>query len=85
MPIAELSQIGGALLILAGFAANQAGYVTADSRPYLLANAAGAGVLAVLAYLDHDWGFLLLEGSWAGIALLGLVTTAGVERTWPHV
>jgi hypothetical protein len=84
MPIAELSQIGGALLILAGFAGNQAGYVTAESRTYLLVNAVGAGVLAVLAYLDNDQGFLLLEGSWAGIALLGLFTTHTIDRTWPH-
>lgn len=58
-------QIGGALLILAGFALNQFRMLDQRSYPYLLLNLAGSAILAVLAWLDRQWGFLLLEGAWA--------------------
>jgi hypothetical protein len=35
---------------------------------YLWFNLAGSGVLAALALIDQDWGFLLLEGVWAAVA-----------------
>ena len=38
----------------------------------LLLNLFGSTLLAVLAWLDADWGFLLLEGVWA------IVTAASI-------
>ena len=39
---------------------------------YLSLNLVGSLVLAVLALLDADWGFLLLEGVWAVVSAFGL-------------
>ena len=66
-------QILGALLILGAYVASQAGRLDPGSVPYLVANTVGAGLLAVLALLDDDWGFLLLEGVWALVSLWGLL------------
>jgi hypothetical protein len=74
----ELGQVGGALLILGGFAGQQLGQLDSGSLPYLLLNIFGAGILALVAYLDRDWGFLLLEGSWAVVSL------ASVRRSLSH-
>ena len=61
----DVLQVAGAVLILIAFVANQRGVLGAHTRAYLLLNLVGSVVLAVLAVLDRDWGFLLLEAVWA--------------------
>jgi hypothetical protein len=60
----QVIQIVGALLILVGFVLAQWRVWTTDSWAYLSVNLVGAAILAVLAGLDGQWGFLLLEGVW---------------------
>jgi hypothetical protein len=80
----QVIQVAGSLLILAGFAASQAGRLSIDSATYLALNFAGSAILAVLAYIDQQWGFLLLEGVWAVVSLWGLIQlTRGHTPTAP--
>ena len=65
-------QIIGAVLILTAFVLAQQHRLANDSVPYLTLNAVGAGILAVVAALDGDLGFLLLEGTWALVSTYGL-------------
>jgi hypothetical protein len=69
----QLIQVAGSLLILAAFAASQAGKLPIDSQRYLVLNFIGSAILAVLAWIDQQWGFLLLEGVWAVVSLYSLV------------
>ena len=62
--VEQVVQIVGALLILAAFAAQQMGRMPTDSHAYLVLNLIGGGILAVLAYHEEQWGFLLLETVW---------------------
>ena len=73
-------QLAGAVLILAGFVLAQFKVLSTDAVSYLVVNLVGAGLLAVLAYLDEDWGFLLLEGVWALVSAWALM---GVLRGRP--
>jgi hypothetical protein len=70
----QVWQVGGALLILAAFVAAQFRIVDTSSWPYLVLNLVGAGVLAVVAGLDADWGFLLLEGVWVLVTAWSIAT-----------
>ncbi|HKJ37020.1 MAG TPA: hypothetical protein VKA36_10670 [Solirubrobacterales bacterium] len=66
-------QIAGAILILTAFIAAQRGVMSPQSLVYLWLNLVGSVVLAVLAAIDSDWGFLLLEGVWAIVSAWGLL------------
>jgi hypothetical protein len=72
----SLVQIVGALAILTGFALAQWGVLDQRSRSYLVLNLVGAGVLAVDAYHEAQWGFFLLEGVWTLISAWGLLRLA---------
>jgi protein-S-isoprenylcysteine O-methyltransferase Ste14 len=69
----QVVQVVGALLILAGFAAAQFGKLAVESKPYLWLNLVGSVILAVLAWHEKQWGFLLLEGVWAIVSAYSLV------------
>ena len=71
--MAQAVQIAGALLILLAYAAAQFDMVSQHSRVYLVFNLVGTAVLAVLAWHEEQWGFLLLEGVWAIVSLWGLI------------
>jgi hypothetical protein len=71
--VAQVVQIVGALLILVAYGAAQFGFLDQHSRVYLVLNLVGSAVLAVLAWHEEQWGFLLLEGVWAVVSLWGLI------------
>ena len=71
--VSQILQVIGALLVLAGFALSQFGVLGQRSYTYLWLNLVGSGILAALAAVTSQWGFLLLEGVWAIVSLWSLV------------
>jgi hypothetical protein len=72
-------QIAGAILILIAFIAAQRGLMSPQSLVYLWLNLIGSAALAVLAAMDSDWGFLLLESVWALVSAWGLIRLTRVR------
>jgi len=73
----QILSVAGALLILAPFAASQLGRLAVRSVPYQAMNLIGSGSLALVAVVERQYGFILLEGVWAVMSAIGL---AGVLR-----
>ena len=63
----------GALAVLLAFAANQLGRVGLENLPYQLANLIGSAILTVVAVVEVQLGFVLLEGVWALVSLRSVV------------
>jgi len=70
--VLQVISVLGALAILAAFAANLFGWVSPSNLWYSVANFLGSVVLTVVAVVDRQLGFLLLEGTWALVSLWGI-------------
>ncbi len=82
--MAQVIQVVGALIILGAFAASQLGEMSTDSRLYLLLNLVGSVVLAILAVIEGQIGFILLEGVWAAVSAWSLFVILGEEAGPPR-
>jgi hypothetical protein len=71
--VLQLISVLGALAILAAYAANLFGWIQPSNLWYSVANFLGSAVLTVVAVVDRQLGFLLLEGTWALVSLWGIV------------
>jgi hypothetical protein len=71
----------GAAAVLAAFAANQFGWIKPSQLSYAAANFVGAAILTAVAVVDWQVGFVLLQGTWTLVSLVGIVTILRGGRT----
>ena len=69
----QLVSVLGSLLVLVAYVASQFGWLSAKGLCFAFANIVGSGILAVVAALEAQWGFLLLEGAWASVSLVAVM------------
>jgi len=72
--------VTGAVLILLPFAASQFGKLTTTSLTYQVMNLIGSAALTAVAVIESQYGFILLEGTWALVSAAGLARVLGQTR-----
>lgn len=72
--IQGVSLVGSALILIA-FASSQLRKMKPSDLAYILLNLFGSGILALVAIIEQQWGFLLLEVAWALVSLWSLGQT----------
>ena len=81
----QVISVLGALAILGAFAANLFGWIQPSNLWYLVANFLGSAVLTVVAVVDQQLGFILLEGTWALVSLWGIFAALRGRQAPPGV
>jgi hypothetical protein len=76
----QLISIVGAVVILSAYAAQQMKKLQAESVAYQLMNFVGGTCLCVAAVAAQQYGFIILEGTWAVLSAWGLWRVAVIPR-----
>jgi len=71
--ILQVASVIGALSILIPFTMCQTGHLSTDMLSFQILNVVGAAILTVIAVIEVQLGFILLEGTWTLVSIVGLV------------
>ena len=77
MDTAQVIQIVGALLNMGAFALLHFEIAPSSALRYLIPNWLGSVLLVATAYVDRQWGFLMLESAWLCVAGYAIAARIG--------
>ena len=83
MSFAEVLGTVGVSMILVGFSLNLFGLMQRRSYKYVLLNLVGGGLACTASVLIEFFPFIILEGTWTVVALVGLLNLIR-SRTTPE-
>jgi predicted small integral membrane protein len=72
MILIQVTSVVGALLILGAFAGLQTRRIPAESYAYQTMNLGGGVALLIVALVERQIGFILLEAAWSLVSMVGL-------------
>ena len=72
MNITDWIGFSGVALLLLAFLLNLGNIIRQHSLPYLMLNTIGAGLACLASVLLAYWPFIILEGCWTLVSLVGL-------------
>ncbi len=69
--VLQMVSLLGAAMVLAGYAMIQSGWCRELDAVYLVLNILGSLLLGVVAVVERQIGFIVLEFAWAGMGVVG--------------
>ena len=78
--IIQLLSVVGALMVLAAYGLIQSGIWRELNPGYLVLNIVGSVLLGIVAVVERQAGFILLEFAWVGLGLVGVVRAWKARR-----
>ena len=75
-----IAQLVGAALNMGAFALLHFEIASSSARRYLIPNLVGSIILVASAWIDRQWGFLVLEAAWVVVLTHALI----VRKAAPH-
>lgn len=72
MNYSDIVGIIGVGLILLAYFCSIFGWMSSKSRVFFLLNIAGAGLACYASWLINYWPFVILEGTWFLVSVIGL-------------
>jgi hypothetical protein len=79
MTLTDWTGFLGVTILLAAFFLNLRDIITKDSLVYLLLNLIGAGIACLASVLLDYLPFIILEGCWTLVSLVGLINYMKVK------
>ena len=76
----QIISVVGAMGCLIPFAALQFKRMSSTGLTYALLNFMGSETLTVVAIIEQQYGFILLEGVWAIVSAVGVVRSLGAKQ-----
>ncbi len=73
MDISDWTGSIGVALLLIAYLMNLRNIISKDSLPYLILNVVGAGLACLASILLEYWPFIILEGCWTLVSVVGLL------------
>lgn len=70
----------GVLLILLAYFCNTFRLLSSQSRLFFSLNAVGASLACMASFMIAYWPFVVLEGTWAVVSLIGLIRVSSSNR-----
>lgn len=70
----------GVFLILLAYFCNTFRWLSSRSRLFFALNTIGASMACLASFLIGYWPFVVLEGTWALVSLIGLVKVSWPQR-----
>lgn len=77
LPPDQIVSLIGAFFILIAFMGNQFGWMNAQAIGYQVLNLVGALLLTATATMNHQYGFIVLEGTWSVVSFIGVLQSLG--------
>ncbi len=80
--IIQIISVLGALMILIAYGMIQHGLWRELDPRYLALNLVGSVVLGIVAVLERQAGFIVLEIAWTILATMGIIQAVRLRRGW---